>query len=218
MKKLLPLGLAGALLFSSPLMAQDRTGVLEALLGSQGPVQGLVQTLTTANFQPLIDGLVSDTGLIRGGVAAPLNNTLSGLLVEFDLGLVFMGLQDTLGVTTNSLAAGLLGGDLLGGQAGGLPILGGLTGGLGSGIPLGAGNESQAGLPLLGQLAGNSGEIPILGVLLQGLSLGSGLGGASFVLPAGGERLSVEELPLPVGELDDVTLTGLLGGATLSGL
>lgn len=151
MKKLIGITIVGAL-FCGPAMAQQN--IVGALLGPTGPVQGLVTTLTTANAQPLIDGVASSNGLIQGNIASPLNNTLSGLLVNQDPGQVATGLQNTLTVALGSVGNGLAGGDtglpgLDGLAGGGLPILGALPGldGLGGGGLPGAG-----GLPGLDSL------------------------------------------------------------------
>lgn len=205
MKKIfIPLVFAGILALPLPALAQGPAGTLNALLGPQGPVNGLLLSLKQGNLQPLVDGLASNTGLIGGDIAAPLNNTLSGLLVKFDLNQTVNGLQDTLTVAVGGLAGGLLGagggglplgGDLLGGS-GGIPIIGGLLGG-------------DGGIPVIGGLLGGQGGIPIIGGLL---------GGGALALPVSGQRLSLEELPLPAQDLDTATLTGLLTGATLAGL
>lgn len=155
MKKLIGLAVVGSL-FCAPAMAQQ--GTIDAILGANGPVQGLVTTLTTANAQPLIDGVTSNVGLIQGNIAAPLNSTLSGLLVNQDPGQVATGLQNTLTVTIDAVSNGLLGGGGLAG--GGLPGLGG------AGLP---------GLDALPELPGLEGLTDLAGGGLPGLP---GAGGA----------------------------------------
>lgn len=129
MKKLMGLAIVGSLFCAPAAMAQQ--GALDALLGPQGVVQGLVATLTTADFNPLINGAASDmqTGTAQGNIATPLDLTLTSLLVNQDAGGVAQGLQDTLTVTVSALASGLGGGAILGGgAAGGIPGLGALPG------------------------------------------------------------------------------------------
>lgn len=121
MKKLIGIAIVGSF-FCTPAMAQQ--GTLDTLLGPQGPVQGLVTTLTTANAQPLVDGLIGPNGFIQGSIAGPGtgNSLLTGLLVNQDPGQVAGSLQNTLTVTIDAVSQGLLGG----GGAAGLPGAGGL--------------------------------------------------------------------------------------------
>lgn len=109
--------------------AQDGpSNIVQALLGPTGPVQGLFQSARAGNLQPLVDGLVSDTGLIQGEIAQPLNFTLSGLLVKRRVGPVVNGVGQT-AVTATGAVGQLLSGDGL--QAvvgsGGLVEIPGLT-------------------------------------------------------------------------------------------
>ena len=110
MKKLIGIAIAGSLL-CGPAMAQqlDPTSALGALLSAQGPVQGLTTTLTTANPLPLINGLVGPGGFVQGDIAAPLNSSLTGLLVNQDPTQVSNGLQSTLTVTLDALTGSVLG-------------------------------------------------------------------------------------------------------------
>lgn len=231
MKKIfLSLLCTGALALPLPAVAQGpAAGTLNALLGPQGPVNGLLLSLQQGNLQPLIDGVTSNVSLVQGDIAVPLNNTLSGLLVKFDLGQTINGLQDTLSVTVGSLAGGLLGGNgglpivggLLGGD-GGIPVAGGLLGGEGSLPIVGGLLSSNGGIPVIGGLLGGDGGLPIVGGLLGGEGgipiVGGLLGGGALALPVSGQRLTLDEIPLPTQDLDTGTLTGLLGGATLAGL
>lgn len=127
MKKLIAM-LFAALIYCGPAAAQGPTNAVDALLGPTGPVQGLVQSLGAGNLQPLVNGLVSDTGLIQGDIVDPLNATLSALLVQNDPNGSVIGLQATLAATQNAATNAGISPAALSGQANGLdPGTGALT-------------------------------------------------------------------------------------------
>lgn len=96
-------------IYCSPAVAQQApAGLLQALLGSTGPVQGLTQSLQRGNLQPLVDGVVGKTGLIQGRIASPLNRALSGLLVEADFSQTINSAGATVAEVTQALGEGLL--------------------------------------------------------------------------------------------------------------
>ncbi|MES1944847.1 hypothetical protein PC39_12049 [Salinisphaera sp. PC39] len=153
MKKLIAASLAG-LLFSGTASAQGE--VLNALVGPEGVVSGLVATLTTADAAPLVDSLAgANSGLLQGTAGAGLNDVLGGLLSDQDPARIQLGLETVL----------MIG---VAGESGVLEqLLGGLPGGAGS-VP------GLDGLPLLGDLAGLLGGLPDLaGGGLPGLPGGS---------------------------------------------
>ncbi len=92
---------------------------MDALTGPNGPIAGLMAVPDAGNLGPLVDGLVSNSGFIRGDVAPPLNDTLSGLLVNQDPDQFATGLQTTVEVTVAALMRGLGGGAVASSGAGG---------------------------------------------------------------------------------------------------
>lgn len=222
MKKVLGTLVVAGLLYGGPVMAQqDNPGVLRLLLAGDGVVPSLLETLTTFRAEPLVSsvaGADGNSGLIRGTAGVALNQTLAGLLQDpfLDLGTTLGGVQLLVigdearpGLVPNLLMAltgdgGGIGGGLLGGDGGGLPLIGGLLGG--DGDLLGGGD---GGLPLLGGLlgGGGGGGLPILGGLLGGGLATGGTGG-----------LALTELPLPLNELDPATALALTSGTALPGL
>lgn len=198
MKKALIGVVMAGLLHGSPAFAQDNPGVLNLLLAGDGVVPSLLETLTTFQAEPLVSsvsGADGGSGLIRGNAGVALNGTLGGLLQDpfLDLGITLDGVgllvigDDTRpGLVPNLLMAltgdgGGIGGGLLGGDGGGLPLIGGLFGG-------------DGGLPLIGGLLGG------------GLATG------------GAGDLPLNDLPLPLSDLDPATALALVNGATLTGL
>lgn len=96
-------------LYCGPAAAQQApAGLLQALLGSTGPLQGLTHSLQAGNLQPLVDGVTGDIGLLQGRIASPLNRTLSGLLVEADFGHTLNGAGATVVEITQAVGEGLL--------------------------------------------------------------------------------------------------------------
>lgn len=161
MKRFTPIALA-MLLFSGAASAQVGPGsgdFFEALLGEDGPLQGAMDAASQQSLNPLIDGLVSDTGLIRGQAAGPLNNAAAGLLVEQDPQRTSTGLQNALMLISGALLESAAGTDdpmalpdvltdLFGGLGGGIPGAG-MGGFLAGGMVAGGGNGlSPAETPL----------------------------------------------------------------------
>lgn len=180
MKKLSVIALA-ALLYCGSASAQGPNQIVSALLGPNGPVQGLVQSLQQSNFKPLINGLAHNpTSLAQGQVAPPLNDELTGLLVT----QVPIVIINNLTRTVREVVPAVVGG--LGNQGLGRILL------------------SSNGL-LQVPLFGEAGEGPVAQLLasLPPLNvdnitrplLGSVLFGAGLVT-AGGKGMAPQEIPL----------------------
>lgn len=111
MKKLLCLVFALSMYCGSAAAQQQvPVGVLPALLGPTGPLQGLTQSLKVGNLQPLIDGVIGGAGLLQGRIANPLSLTLSGLLVGADFSQLANSGGATIAEITQALGEGLVGG------------------------------------------------------------------------------------------------------------
>lgn len=186
------IGPNGALPIAGLLLGGPNSGSLLAGLNTIGANGGL----------PLVGPLVG--GLLDSG------GPLGGLLGLGATG----GLLGNNGLVGNLLNIGLGAKALPGGQQ--LPLASTLFTALPAISNLLTANGS---IPIVGTLLGTTGSIPVLGDVLVAIPVVGGiLGGGALVLPSSGQRLSLAELPLPLNDLDNATLTGLLGGATLRGL
>lgn len=195
MKKIGIIALA-ALLYSGAATAQDGPdNIVQALLGPTGPVQGLFQSLQQRNLQPLVDGLVSDTGVIQGDVATPLNRTLSGLLVGGNTSNIVNGLGTTLITTTRAVGAGVFRGQGL--------------------QRLVLGSDALMKLPLTAE-AGEGLGATLIGALGNGsFAFGGGLFGGGMV-SGSGQGLSADEIPLR--NIDPASQSALANNVKLQGL
>lgn len=182
--------------FGGPVMAQSSTALLGGvvpevagtLLGALGELLALGEGL------PIVNVLLNDgAGLeLPGGVGGIVGNLIGGDLLSGGIPILTPIIAGLLGSDGGlPLIGGLLGGDLLGG---GIPVIGGLLGG-------------DGGLLLIGDLLGGD----LLGGLFGGL-----LGGAA--VSGGGQGLALDQIPLPLAELDPATAIALVNGVTLPGL
>lgn len=189
--------LLAALLYSGAASAQGPNNVVQALLGPSGPVQGLFQSLEQRSLQPLVDGVASDKGLVQGDIAAPLNDTLSGLLVDRNGSQTVNNLVQTVTVTTEALGGVLSRGKGLQRLVLGPNAL--------IKVPLTAEAGQGIGAKLLGGLSNGS----------FAASSGGGLLGAS-ALSGGGQGLSADEIPL--NDIDAASRSALASNVKLQGL
>lgn len=186
------------LLYSSTASAQVPTvpnlgvnGVVGELVGTNGVVPSLLQSLTTQNFAPFINSTVggSPASLAQGSAGVGGNLLLSGLLVTQNPAQVVKGLE----LIVRQLAAGLqlaLAGDVLF-PVPNFPALPGLAS---------ARNASTGGLPSLPGLGGlPMGPQALTGLIDTLLSVASGTGGSTPSLPG------MDNLPL-----GPKALTGLI--------
>lgn len=200
MKKIGIIALA-ATLYCGAASAQGPDNIVAALLGPTGPVQGLVQSLQQRSLEPLVNGLVhTDTGLIQGQIAEPLNGVLIGVLDARDPTFVINNLTETVRVTLGAVAGGL------GNKGLGRIVLG----------PNALVQVSLLGEAGEGPVADLLASLPALNVdnvtrpLVGGLLFGSG------VIAGGGQGMSPQEIPL--ADMAPAARSALINNVSLPGL
>lgn len=153
---------AGLALAGATGTAQAEPSLLDQIM--MGPVNGLQQSLTEANLQPLIDGTAGfNSGLVQGTTGGSVHDVLTGLNTQ-NPALIQKGLSDLGAGVTDDVIPALIGDGTpalpsLPGGGGGLPALPEIPG-LGS-LPALPGLPEGGGAPGLPEIPGVA-DIPAL--------------------------------------------------------
>lgn len=133
--------------FSGAAAAQDGSGnLVQALLGENGVLPGVMESAGEQSAAPLVDSLVGENGLIQGEAATPLNNMLTGALVEQDPAQVQAAAQNLAVMTGEALLGSVTGTE----DPTALPdVLGGIIG-----FPADGSGAGMAGFGGMGMAAG----------------------------------------------------------------